>query len=79
MAEVPDIIKLQQQMVCLQEEKMRLNRTAPRQDKMLMKITGNYKSTKFRIGQVEDQMHAIQKQLDVSDPSFQEIRMDQRP
>ena len=80
-AELPDRIKLQQQFNRLKEEKMRLMRTAEREEELLLKYTGMYKSTKFKIGQLDEQMRAIKAQQEVSDPGerdspTQEIRMD---
>ena len=48
-AEVPDRVKSIQQFNRWKEEKKRLSRTAEREEELLMKYTGMYKSTKFKI------------------------------
>ena len=62
-AELPDSIKLQQQTVRLEEEKKRLTLMADKEEGQLLKISQQYKSTKFRIEQVDDQLRKAKTEL----------------
>ena len=67
-SELPDGVKLQQQYNRLGDEKIRLLRTAEREEQLLLKYSAMYKSTRFKIVQCEEQMRAIKKQQSASHP-----------
>ena len=67
-AELPDKIKLQQQIVHLEEEKKRLIRIADKEEQQLLKISAQYKSTRFRIKQVDEQLRKAKTELKGFDP-----------
>ena len=62
-AEEPNSIVLQQQITRLSDERKRLLRMASREEDILLKATAQYKSTKFRIEQVDEQIQQIESHL----------------
>ena len=77
--EKPDKIKLAQQFNRLNEEKIKLKRTAEKQKDMLKKYARIYSATSFKIGQLDRQMCDIKGQieeLDADNSGFQETVID---
>ena len=74
--EMPNSIKLQEQLVRLGEEKMRLGRQVDKQKQQLLRYSAIYKASKFRMTQLDDQIRTIRIQLETSDGKSSDARMD---
>ena len=75
-AEMPNDIKLRQQLIRLGKEKVRMGRQVDNQEQQLLKWSSIYKATKFRMSQLDDQIRTIRIELAKFDGKKSEARMD---
>ena len=75
-AEMPNDIKLRQQLIRLGEEKVRMGRQVDNQEQQLIKWSSIYKATKFRMSQLDDQIRTTRIELAKCDGNSSEARMD---